>query len=90
VDYTSYSLDKLPIYAALGVPEIWRYTPRDRLVILHRTDDDYQEAPVSLAFPALTAETLNRLFAEGRTLDRPSWVRRVRQFARQNGTASSP
>jgi Uma2 family endonuclease len=25
VDYTSASLDRLPIYLALGVPEVWRY-----------------------------------------------------------------
>ena len=25
VDYTSSSIDKLPIYLALGVPEVWRY-----------------------------------------------------------------
>ncbi|MBS3028009.1 MAG: Uma2 family endonuclease [Dolichospermum sp. DET50] len=25
VDYTSASIDKLPIYLALGVPEVWRY-----------------------------------------------------------------
>jgi hypothetical protein len=26
VDITHPSLDKLPIYAVLGVPEVWRYT----------------------------------------------------------------
>ncbi|WP_414527724.1 Uma2 family endonuclease [Nodularia chucula] len=25
VDYTSASIDRLPIYLALGVPEVWRY-----------------------------------------------------------------
>jgi Uma2 family endonuclease len=30
VDITRSSLDKFPIYAALGVPEVWRYTERLR------------------------------------------------------------
>jgi Uma2 family endonuclease len=41
VDYTSASIDKLPIYLALGVPEVWRY---DSLVmqIYHLSHGKYE------------------------------------------------
>jgi Uma2 family endonuclease len=32
VDYTSSSLDRLPIYKALGVPEVWRYDEPTMLI----------------------------------------------------------
>src|SRR5947209_11200471 len=42
IDITSGSIHKLPIYAALGIPEVWRYTGK-RLVILALAADDYVE-----------------------------------------------
>ena len=49
IDVTSKSLDRLPIYARLGVPEIWRYEA-GRLRIYHLIDAEYFEASTSLAF----------------------------------------
>ena len=48
-----------PIYAALGVPEIWRYDGRE-LVCLHRNKQGkYVVAAKSLAFPKLPMEWVN-------------------------------
>lgn len=49
IDITNKSLDRMPIYAQLGVPEIWRYD-RLQLKIYHLIDSEYREASSSLAF----------------------------------------
>jgi Uma2 family endonuclease len=51
-DYTSSSLNKFAIYAALGVPELWRYR-NQTLTIYQLVEGEYQEVNQSLAFPFL-------------------------------------
>ena len=58
IDRTSTSLNKFEIYAALGVPEIWRVTGRQVQFYL-LANDTYEESPLSSAFPVLTALTLS-------------------------------
>ena len=89
VDITSPSLNKLPIYARLGVQEVWRHAgDPGRLAILGLEDgsDDeeprYAEAPESAYLPGATGEALTPLIADGLTLDRRVWRRRVRESAR--------
>jgi Uma2 family endonuclease len=85
VDITSPSLDKLPIYARLDVREVWRYSG-GRLAIFRLVDNAssseeprYAEAPESAFLPGVASDTLTRLIAEGLTLDRRAWRRRVRE-----------
>ena len=78
VDITNPSLNKLPIYAALRVPEVWRHEG-GRLSILRLQDrEEYTEATASGFLPAATAETLTRLVSDGLTLERRAWRKRVR------------
>jgi len=57
IDITHPSLDKLPIYAAIGVPEIWRYDGHTvTLVILQ--EGAYIAREESVAFPRLTRQVL--------------------------------
>jgi Uma2 family endonuclease len=81
IDVTHPSLDKLPIYAAAGVPEVWLYAG-GTVQILWIGGSDYIEAEASAAFPRLTAEVLVRFIEEGRTMTRLEWLRRVRAWAR--------
>jgi Uma2 family endonuclease len=54
IDITSGSLDKLPIYSALGVPEVWRYDGNNmQSFILEKTSQTYCQSQYSLAFPWL-------------------------------------
>lgn len=63
VDIHHDSLAKLPIYAELKVPEIWRYDGK-KLEIYHLRGAEYVRAEASLALPVLNAarltEFLNR------------------------------
>jgi Uma2 family endonuclease len=64
IDWTSSSLDRFAIYAALGVPEIWRLA-RGQLRIHLLAGDRYDESPISGAFPFLTAQVLTEFIARG-------------------------
>ncbi|HEY8665083.1 MAG TPA: Uma2 family endonuclease [Tepidisphaeraceae bacterium] len=60
VDMASSSIPRQPIYAALGVPELWRYG-KNGLTVLHRQPDGtYIVADHSLALPALPMDVFAR------------------------------
>ena len=83
VDITNPSLDKLPIYARLGVAEVWRYAG-GRFAILGLEDEGggYAEMAESRFLPVLTREALARFVEEGLTTRYPDWARKVREWAR--------
>jgi Uma2 family endonuclease len=89
VDITHPSLDKLPIYARFGVPEVWRYD-RVRLQIWTLMGGRYAENPQSHVLPGVMAEAVSGLVEEGRGSERVVWLRRVREWARGLTRADRP
>ena len=75
----------LPIYARLGVTEVWRYDG-GRLEILSRNSagDSYETVAVSTFLPSLTSGDPTHFVEEGLTTRRPIWVRRMREWARRS------
>ena len=65
VDITRSSLDKQAIYAALGVPELWRFE-NDRLMIVQLAGKTYKAVSVSPSLPSLPPEVVER-FVRQRT-----------------------
>ncbi|MCI0421608.1 MAG: Uma2 family endonuclease [Acidobacteria bacterium] len=62
VDIQHDSRSKFPIYAALRVPELWRYDGQ-ALNIYQLRESDYLPCPASLALPLLTPELLGGFLA---------------------------
>jgi len=87
VDITHPSLNKLSIFAAVGVPEVWRYDGT-RVRMLTLTGDNYVEREQSLAFPALRSAHLAELLAASQQMPRTVWLRHVRTWAQ--GITRSP
>ncbi|HAC65199.1 MAG TPA: hypothetical protein DCF68_17135 [Cyanothece sp. UBA12306] len=59
IDMSNNSLNKLPIYAALGVAEIWRYDGSDLIsLILNNDSQDYEKSNYSSVFPWLELSQL--------------------------------
>lgn len=82
IDISPPGLAREPIYAALGVPEIWRFDG-ERVTSLHRTrKGDYRSAGTSLAFPDLPMEQLNRFVALGLTSGQFAAVKALREWVR--------
>lgn len=82
IDMTSSSLNKFPIYARFGVPEVWRYDG-ERVVIFELGGEGYAEAAESAALPPLTGAILTRFIEESKALGRRAWTRKVREWARK-------
>jgi len=82
IDITSRSLDTFPLYAEMGVPEVWRFVGR-RVAIYLLVAGAYQEATASAALPPLTSDLLTDFLAESRARSRTAWVRALRAWARQ-------
>ena len=82
IDITSPSMNKLPIYARLGVPEVWRYDG-EKLEILNLGSDGYDEVSKSVALPALTSFVMSRLMKRSKSLRRTVWLREVRETMRR-------
>ena len=88
IDITSPSLEKLPIYAQLGVPEVWRYDGHS-VTILRLAGEAYVAAAESAALPPLTGEVLSRFVAASKTQPRTAWLRALRAWARGQGESTS-
>ncbi len=80
IDVTSESMNKFPIHAAFGVPEIWRYSNR-AMSILTLKRNKYTEQLQSSIFPKVTASDLTDLIRSSQELRRPIWIKHIRGWA---------
>jgi hypothetical protein len=70
-------LNKFPIFAALRIPEVWRYDGA-RVAIFTLVDNDYVNRPESVALPKVTSAILTEFIDASKQLKRPVWLRQVR------------
>ncbi|MEO0946740.1 MAG: Uma2 family endonuclease [Cyanobacteria bacterium J06641_5] len=82
IDLTSKSLDRFPIYARLGVPEIWCYDA-GKLQVFVLGGDLYQPASQSLAFPQVPVSEILTLIERHRHQGRRILRQKVRAWAQQ-------
>ena len=68
IDVTHDSLSKFPLYAGLGVPELWRYDA-SALTMYHLQGADYVPVSSSVALPVLDARTLTKFLNLSSELD---------------------
>jgi Uma2 family endonuclease len=81
IDITSSSLNKFPIFAGLGVREVWRYH-KQSFAIFVLEGETYREKEVSEVIPGVTAADLTRLIDDSQQMKRPAWLRSVREWGR--------
>ncbi|MGB3311238.1 MAG: Uma2 family endonuclease [Nodosilinea sp.] len=82
VDNTSSSLNRMAIYAALGVPEVWRFDGIS-LTIYALTNEEYQSQDASTVLPLLRQEDVQRFLQTSQTMGETSWVKAFRQWIRE-------
>lgn len=83
IDITSPSLDKFPIYAQIGVPEVWRYEGQT-LSVLKREGQTYTLVEASEVLPGVPSAQLSDFIHDSESLKRTVWLRQVREWVRQN------
>ena len=82
IDVTSKSLERFPIYARLGIPELWCYDA-GKLTIYHLQNGQYVEVEQSTIFPKLDVRALPQLIEQNRSAGRLSLRRSVRAWVRE-------
>ena len=80
IDITSPSFSKLPIYAQMGVPEVWRYDGA-RMTILVLEGSDYTATTESLVLGPVTESALTGFIEKGKSMKRTIWLKSVREWA---------
>jgi Uma2 family endonuclease len=81
VDISKPMLDKIAIFAAFGVPEVWHYQT-DEIKFFRLEENNYVKISESIALAKVTPTIANRFIHESQTMSYPEWVRNVREWAR--------
>ena len=82
IDVSHSSLNRMGIYAALGVPEVWRLTA-EGLSFNVLEADVYQISPSSRSFPNLTSEDLLPFLKQLDQAGSTDLIARFREWVRQ-------
>jgi len=80
VDITSPSLKKFPIFAALGISEVWRYDG-ERVSIWRLIGDSYRETTHSQQIPIASGPQLTEFLDAEPGTPRLVWTKSVRSWA---------
>lgn len=90
IDNTSSSLNRMGIYAALGIPEIWRFDSlayskgtQQTFTILRLVNGDYQAYPNSTVLPLLNDALLMSFLDLSQTMGETSLIRHIRQWIKE-------
>lgn len=77
------SVPRLPIYAALGVPEVWRWRKNRLTAYVLGPDGKYVEREQSLNLPTLRVKDLEQFLDFDSSADESAWLRNFRTWVRE-------
>jgi len=83
IDVTSSSVPRVPIYAALGIPEVWRFNGEILRVYRRQPDGQYVVGDQSGHFPQIPVTELATFARRWAETDENSLVRSFRSWVRQ-------
>ena len=75
VDITHSSVPRMPVYAGLGVPEVWRFDGSDLRSHLLQADGTYLVSDRSFNIPQLRPEELLPFLSRAEATDETTWLR---------------
>jgi Uma2 family endonuclease len=82
IEFTRPAINKLGLFAAFGVPEVWLYDG-DRLAFFRLVSGRYEAAEESIIFPGISARELSELLERGKALGRTGWLKLTRAWVRE-------
>lgn len=84
IDITSGSLDKRPIYAAIGVPEFWCYDGKKlEIFVLQLANREYQKVTQSSTFPWMPLDIIPRFIRQSLVDGETATLRAFRAWVRE-------
>lgn len=87
IDITSPSLKRLPLFAAFGIPEVWRFDGKEMEILILQSGE-YCRNECSLALPKVTASAISHFVHESFKTGRLEWIKKVRAWAQQQKAAN--
>ncbi|MDB9342289.1 Uma2 family endonuclease [Nodularia spumigena CS-586/05] len=81
IDITSSSVNKLGIYAALGVTELWRYNGQD-LNFYKLVEGQFIECSFSIAFPLISVSDISRFIQQSKNMGEIALLKSFRLWVR--------
>lgn len=81
VDNTRSSINRLEIYQAMGVPEVWCFDGKS-MTIYRLVEGAYQPQAVSAVLPLLNQADILQFLQKSQTMGETSWVREFRRWVR--------
>lgn len=84
VEVSRRMIARMPIYAALKIPEIWRDDGKNIHFHVLADDGSYREVQQSVSFPMMPIDQIDRFLDLAKTIDEMNWTRAVRQWVKAN------
>jgi Uma2 family endonuclease len=84
IDISRSSIDRLTIYAALRVPEVWRFDGEELTVYRLNAAGDYEQTSTSSHFPRVPLAEIVRHLKLADSMDQTKLVRAFRQSIREH------
>ncbi|WP_413163521.1 Uma2 family endonuclease [Capilliphycus salinus ALCB114379] len=82
IDITHSSINKLELYAALGVTELWRYNGQT-IKFYHLQNPNYQESEFSLTFPFLSSLELTPFLEQSKITGEITLLKTFRTWVKE-------
>lgn len=82
IEVSRSALNRMAIFAAFRIPEVWCYDGEDLRIYLLQTEGSYQRGEQGRAFPSIPMQELVRLMSSFETTDYLSAVAAVRAWVR--------
>jgi Uma2 family endonuclease len=84
IEITRSALDRIGIYGALGVPEVWRFNGRTLRVLLRQDDGSYRDSSASAAFPDVPMDEIAHFAAKEGIRDENAYLDQFSAWVRSN------
>lgn len=84
VNRTSSSVPRMPIFAAFGVKEVWRFDGK-KVKFYTLEEGIYLEIENSIALPVLSGKKATEFLRESRDMKSSVWAKRIRDWAKTPG-----
>ena len=82
VDVKHSSLNRMSIFLAIGIPEVWRYDG-ERLTIYLLENNRYRESETSFVLPGADSKKLSELIETGRASTRRDFLSKIEKYANE-------
>jgi Uma2 family endonuclease len=82
IDISSGSIKKFPVFASMGIPEVWRHDGTG-VSIYRLSDSTYEQSSHSLVFPLLESTELSSMILQSANLPSIKFRKLLRNWASQ-------